>query len=120
MRTLGSIVPDAAGAARPPFAAPCVLALGAWFARAAAGDRVTYWRGTLAFDLWPASGRLDDRGRRQLAAAASFAWSLSEQGLAHLVQRRLGPDRFEYILEVRPRARRGAALTARPSILEAA
>src|SRR4051794_32388461 len=43
MRALGRIAPDATGAAGPSFAAPCVLALGAWFARAAAGDSVTYW-----------------------------------------------------------------------------
>lgn len=78
-------------------------ALAAWFAAASPGDRIVYWRGHLAEDLWQQGSHLPDGERHALAEVAGCAWRLSERGLAHLAQRRRGEDEFDYILEVRPR-----------------
>ena len=82
---------------------PTADALAAWFAAAAPGDRIVYWRGHLAEDLWQPASHLAGEERCALAEVAGYAWRLSERGLAHLAQRRRGEDEFDYILEARPR-----------------
>lgn len=82
---------------------PTTTVLAAWFAAASPGDRIVYWRGHLAEDLWQPGSSLSDHERQALAEVASYAWRLSERGLAHLAQRRRGEDDFDYLLEVRPR-----------------
>lgn len=77
-----------------------------WLGTAAPGDTITYFRGELARSLCPQLALLDPPQRLALAKMASRAWKLAEDGLAHLVQRRHGPDDFEYLIIARPRPRR--------------
>lgn len=83
-----------------------------WLGQAAPGDRLVYHRGFLALDCAPTSGRLLERERGELLRVARRALFAAENGLAHLVQRRNGPDDFTYLLIARPRPK-----TARGSIL---
>ena len=99
---------------------PTAAALAAWFAAAAPGDRIVYWRGHLAADLWQPGSYLSDRKRNALADVAGFAWRLYERGLAHLTQRRRGEDEFDYLLEVRPRPHASVPAFPIPAPLEAA
>ena len=81
----------------------------AWVAQAALGDRLEYHRGFLVLDIFPMLGRLADREREELARLGSRAFWAAEQGLVHLVQERVGPDRFAYIAVARPKPKHAAA-----------
>ncbi len=90
----------------PPSCQPLTeSALTAWLGAAAAGDRIEYWRGYLAIDASAAASKLEPDDRRQLGRVAARAFRLSEQGKAHLVQRRHGEADYSYLLIVRPRPR---------------
>ena len=80
--------------------------LAGWIGAAAPGDRIEYHRGFLAVDIVPVISRLQDHERRALKTMAARAWWASEQRLVHLVQQRLGPDRFAYIAIARPKPKR--------------
>jgi hypothetical protein len=99
---------------------PSAPALAAWFASARPGDRIVYWRGHLAEDLWQPGSYLSDRERHALADVAGYAWRLYERGLAHLAQRRRGEDEFDYLLEVRPRPHGAVPALPVPTTLKAA
>ena len=81
----------------------------AWVAQAAPGDRLEYHRGFLVLDIMPLFSRLADREREELARLGSRAFWAAEQGLVHLVQERVGPDRFAYIAVARPKPKAAAA-----------
>ena len=72
-----------------------------------------YHRGFLAVDLDPGNGRLTERERAELRRVSRRAMLLAEDGLAHLLQRRNGPDDFSYLLVARSRPLPGS-LTATP------
>jgi hypothetical protein len=74
-----------------------------WLSRAEPGDTLEYYRGLLAADREPATGRLSKAECLVLREVANFAWRAANKGLLHLVQRRLGPDRFGYLAIARPR-----------------
>ena len=96
-------------ASPPTPAAPLTeVALCRWIGAAAPGDAIIYHRGALARSLCPQLDVLEADARAALAKVARRAWMLSEGGLAHLVQRRRGPEDFEYLLIARPRPRRMA------------
>jgi hypothetical protein len=80
--------------------------LAGWIGAAAPGDRIEYHRGFLAVDIVPVISRLPDHERRTLKTMAARAWWASEQRLVHLVQQRLGHDRFAYIAIARPKPKR--------------
>lgn len=82
----------------------------AWYGSAAPGDRIVYHRGFLAIDVSPLTYKLPDAERRTLLRVAERALQLAEDGLVHLVQRRMGEGDFTYlaIARPRPRNRRGA------------
>jgi hypothetical protein len=83
-----------------------------WVGAAAPGDRLEYHRGFLAVDLiLPFSGQSDPE-RAALRRLALRAWWASEQRLVHLVQERLGPDRFAYIAIARPKPKHAAVSLA--------
>ena len=63
-------------------------ALNAWACVASPGHRMTYYSGFLACD----------ENAAELASAAS---ALARQGAVSLVQRRIGPEAFEYIAQKR-------------------
>jgi hypothetical protein len=80
-------------------------------ADAVPGEAVTYHVGMLARDrTWPLS-KLPEDQRIVLGAIANRALKLFEAGRVHLVQRRVGPERFAYLAIVRRQPRR--ALRAR-------
>jgi hypothetical protein len=83
-----------------------------WLGVAAPGDSLVYYRGHLAIDRDPTAGRLPERDRKQLLKVVRRAVFVAEKELAHLVQRRNGPNDFSYILIARPRPK-----TERGSIL---
>lgn len=83
----------------------------AWLAQAERGDRLTYHVGYLAIDRLAVLSPLGDQGGKQLSILADCAWRAAESGLCHLVQRRLGPDRFAYVAVARKAPKTvGAAL----------
>ena len=84
----------------------------AWLGQAAPGDSLVYHRGFLTVDCALTAGRLPERERGELLRVARRAVSAAERGLAHLVQRRNGPDDFTYLMIARPRPK-----SARGSIL---
>jgi hypothetical protein len=80
-----------------------------WVAQAAPGDRLEYHRGFLVLDIFPMFARLPDQQRAELARLGSRAFWTAEQGLVHLLQERVGPDRFAYIAVARPKPKHAAA-----------
>ena len=84
-----------------------------WLGTAAPGDPLVYHRGFLAVYLDPGNGRLTERERAELRRVSRRAMLLAEDGLAHLLQRRNGPDDFSYLLVARSRPLPGS-LTATP------
>ena len=66
----------------------------AWLAQAAPGDSQIYHLGFLAVDAETEFGGLSAQERRSLRMLADAAFRAAEQGLVHLVQARLGTDRF--------------------------
>ena len=81
----------------------------AWVAQAVPGDRLEYHRGFLVLDTFPTFSHLPDAQRTELAKLASRAFWAAEQGLVHLVQVRVGPDRFAYIAIARPKPKAATA-----------
>ena len=80
----------------------------AWIAQALPGDRLEYHRGFLVLDTFPGLSQLLEEERKELALLGQRAFRTQAQGLVHLVQERLGPDRFSYLAIARPRAPQGA------------
>lgn len=75
------------------------IAFCAWVGLALPGDTIVYHRGFLALDREDgSSGHPEATQLRRLADRARWA---AEAGLVHLVQRRLGPDRFAYLAVAR-------------------
>lgn len=121
MRPLASIAPHrlAPGLAEVPPELDDIQFC-AWVATAEPGDCLHYHTGFLALDalIWPGSAAEPHVWTlRDLADAAMRA---AEDDLVHLVQARLGPDRFAYLAIARkkPAAITAASLSAR--LLEAA
>jgi hypothetical protein len=81
------------------------LQLCGWIGQAAPGDRLAYWRGHLAFDRVPGSGRLPEIGRLELMRVVRRVSWAAERGLVHLVQQRHGADDYSYLCIARPRPR---------------
>jgi len=81
-------------------------------ADAPAGATITYHVGMLARDRAPHTQVFSPDRCRDLGAVADRVLLLAEAGWVHLVQRRLGEERFAYLLIVRPRPRalRGVAM----------
>ena len=74
----------------------------AWVAQAMPGDRLEYHRGFLVRDTFSALSKLGDNERNELRLLGTRAIWTEGQGLVHLVQERLGPDRFAYLAIARP------------------
>jgi len=80
-----------------------------WLAVAEPGSIAQYHDGFLTLDVAKTGTRLSAGGHKELVAVARLAWWASEERIVHLVQRRLGPNRFAYLAIMRPRGcgRRG-------------
>ncbi|WP_412049475.1 hypothetical protein ACK6D9_17415 [Hoeflea sp. Naph1] len=79
-----------------------------WLAVAEPGSIIQYHVGFLSLDVAETNINLSIAAHRKLMAIANLAWCASEARIVHLVQRRLGPDHFEYLAVMRPR-RTGAS-----------
>jgi hypothetical protein len=77
----------------------------AWIGQAMPGDQLEYHRGFLGIDTTAVISTLPEPDRRRLAALASAAHRAFEAGLVHLVQARLGPNRFAYVAVARRKPR---------------
>ena len=89
----------------------------AWVAQAEAGDVLIYHRGFLVVDADKTVSTLRAQRRLALRRLANAAFRAAEQGLVHLVQERVGPDRFNYIAIARPKPE-GAAASLTALLLE--
>jgi len=74
----------------------------AWVDVAEPGARLVYHRGFLVVDTTPNVSMLGKPALEDLRATANAAYRLSELGRIHLVQERLGSDRFAYLAIARP------------------
>lgn len=76
----------------------------AWIGQAAPREAIEYHRGFLVVDADPRVTSLCSTERHELSNVALRAWQCSQDGLVHLVQRRLGPNAFSYfaIKRLRP------------------
>ena len=92
----------------------------AWIAQAEPGDMLEYHRGTLAIDRLPVMSRLPRAECDRVDVLADRAFAAAEQGLVHLVQHRLGPDRFSYLAIARPKPRGAEAALSAVLLAEAA
>lgn len=75
----------------------------AWAAQAAPGDQIQYHHGFLALDTFSLSDQLCEHQRAELVRLAACAFRAAEDGLVHLVQKRLGAHSFAYIAIARPK-----------------
>ena len=73
----------------------------AWLGTAAPGDVIEYYHGFLAIDVSPNARRLAEHHRKELARLVRRAQWASDKGLAHLLQRRHGPDDYTYLAVAR-------------------
>ncbi|MFT3687750.1 hypothetical protein [Paenirhodobacter sp.] len=76
----------------------------AWIGQAVPGDRLEYHRGFLGIDTTAMISTLPEPERR-LGALASAAYRAFDAALIHLVQIRVGPDRFAYLAIARTKPR---------------
>lgn len=76
-----------------------------WIGQAVPGDRLEYHRGFLGIDTTAVISTLPEPERRRLGALASAAHRAFEAALVHLVQVRVGPDRFAYLAITRTKPR---------------
>ncbi|MCB1502156.1 MAG: hypothetical protein KDK07_20625 [Bauldia sp.] len=81
------------------------LLFSAWVAEAAPGDVIEYHRGFLGLDRTGHGPPMSIEDRSALSRMSHRALCLAEDGLIHLVQRRLGPDTFSYLAVARSRRR---------------
>ena len=79
------------------------IGFSAWVSLAEAGASITYHQGFLAVDATAPVSKLSADHRRRLRDLAAAAARAAEQDLVHLVQARLGPDRFAYRAIARPK-----------------
>ena len=79
------------------------IAFDVWISHAEPGSTITYHQGFLAVDGTAPVSKLSGDKRRKLRDLAAAAARAAEQDLVHLVQARLGPDRFAYRAIARPR-----------------
>ncbi len=99
----------------PPDIVHDANALSDFIADAVAGAIIGYHIGALARDRYRGLSQLPETQCRELGILADYALRLADAGWAHLVQRRLGEERFLYLLVVRPR-RRTRSMQALPSV----
>ena len=92
----------------------------AWVAQAAPGDVLEYHRGFLALDRLTGVSELGAREAERVGKLADRAFHAAEQRLVHLVQQRLGPDRFSYRAIARPKPRDASAVLSALLLAEAA
>ena len=91
-----------------------------WIGQALPGDALEYHRGFLALDTDTAASGLPEDERMELRRLARRAMWAAEEGLVHLVQRRLAPDCFSYLAIARPKLGEARVSLSEPLDEEAA
>lgn len=81
-----------------------------WLSQAEPGETLEYHRGFLGLDRTPIGRPMSLKERIDLIDVAERVMRLAEQGLVHLVQRRIGDDSFSYLAIARSRSA-GASLS---------
>jgi len=71
--------------------------LATWLANARPGDSIEYHRGFLAPDTDKTTSRLPSRRREELVRVSKTALTMSDNGHAHLIQRKHGDCDYSYI-----------------------
>lgn len=99
---------------------PAAIDFCAWLAQAEPGDVLQYHQGFLALDVTTCHAAFGTRERRALVRLADHAYQAAEQGLVHLVQRRLGPYRFAYLAIARTALKEATAAECLLRLREAA
>ncbi len=89
----------------------------AWVAQAVPGDRLQYHCGFLAHDAFSLRAEIANKERAELRKLANRSFWAAEAGLVHLVQERIGTDRFAYIAIARPKPK-AAAVSLSKLLLE--
>jgi hypothetical protein len=74
-----------------------------WLSQAEPGEAIEYHRGFLSVDRTTLGQPMTAKDRGDLVRTSGRALRLFEQGLVHLVQRRLGADTFSYLAIARAR-----------------
>ena len=92
----------------------------AWISQADAGDVLEYHRGALAIDRLRGMSKLPRAECDRVDLLADRAWTAAAQQLVHLVQHRLGTDRFSYLAIARPKPRGAEAALSALLLAEAA
>lgn len=90
---------------------------GMWLACAEPGTILQYHNGFLALDVVVAGSRFSASDRQEIVDIAGYARWASDEHMVHLVQRRLGPNRFAYLAVMRPQ--KGASRSGRGDGLRA-
>ena len=75
----------------------------AWLGQAEFGEVLEYHQGFLALDRSLRGDTMKDADQRALCLVATRAMRLADQGLVHLLQRRICRDRFSYLAIAHPR-----------------
>lgn len=75
------------------------------YADASPGDAIVYHIGLLARDRDRLASSLAPDARAELDRIADRVWAMAAQGLVHLLQRRVAPERLAYLAVIRPRPR---------------
>ena len=75
----------------------------AWLGQARPGETFEYHRGFLLLDSVRNASLLSEQDRHELLRLRQRARWAEEQGLAHLIQKRNGPDDYSYLAVARPR-----------------
>jgi hypothetical protein len=91
-----------------------------WLGQAAPGDRLTYWRGHLAADVYFVGAQNWGSVAWRLVGVRRCAWDLAQQGWVQLVQQRVAPDVCAYIAIVTSKCQRQAASLQQTIVREAA
>lgn len=92
----------------------------AWIAQADPGDVLEYHRGALSIDRLQSMSTLPRAECDRVDLLADRAFAAAGQRLVHLVQHRLGPDRFSYLAIARPKLRGAEAALSAVLLAEAA
>ena len=74
-----------------------------WLGQARPGESFAYHRGFLLLDSVRGASLFSERDRHELLRLRKRARWAEEQGLAHLIQKRNGPDDYSYLAVARPR-----------------
>ena len=92
----------------------------AWIAQADPGDVLEYHRGALATDRIQCISKLPRAECDRINLVANCAFAAAGKDLVHLVQHRLGPQRFSYLAIARPKPRKADACLSALLLAEAA